>query len=36
MRPGSKLEPVAIPADIVARLTAFDAGPESHRPDSSS
>ena len=36
MRPGSKLEPVAIPADIVARLTAFDAGRESHRPDSSS
>ena len=34
MRPGSRLEPVAIPSDIVARLTASDAGLEKYRPDS--
>jgi len=36
MRPGSKLEPVAIPAEIVARLTASDAEREKHRPEASS
>jgi hypothetical protein len=36
MRPGSKLEPVGIPADIVARLTASDAERKQHQPDSAS
>ena len=36
MRPGSRLEPVAIPPDVVARLTASHAEREQHRPDSSS
>ncbi len=38
LRPGNGLEPVAIPSDIVACLTASDAGSdagrEEHRPDS--
>jgi 4-hydroxybenzoyl-CoA thioesterase/acyl-CoA thioester hydrolase len=36
MRPGSKLEPVGIPADIVARLTASDAERKQRQPDSAS
>ena len=36
MRPGSKLEPVGIPADIVARLTASDAERKQHQSDSAS
>jgi 4-hydroxybenzoyl-CoA thioesterase/acyl-CoA thioester hydrolase len=36
MRPGSTLEPVAIPADIVARLTAPAADREKHRPEAPS
>ena len=34
MRPGARLQAVAIPEDIIARLTASDAGLEKHRPDS--
>ena len=33
MRPGSRLEPVAIPSDVAARLTASHAEREKHRPD---
>lgn len=36
MRPGERLKPVAIPADVVARLTANEAGQTEPRPDSKS
>ena len=36
MRPGDPLKPVAIPADVLARLTASDAGPDGYPPESRS
>ena len=36
MRPGDPLKPVAIPADVLARLTASDAGPDGCPPKSRS
>lgn len=36
MRPGDLLKPVAIPADVLARLTASDAGPDGYPPESRS
>ena len=36
MRPGTRLEPVAIPADIISRLTATDAAPQTLPPESAS
>lgn len=36
MRPGDRLKPVAIPADVLARLTPSDAGRDAHPPESQS
>jgi 4-hydroxybenzoyl-CoA thioesterase/acyl-CoA thioester hydrolase len=36
MRPGDRLKPVAIPADVLARLTPSDAGRDTHPPQSRS
>ena len=36
MQPGGRLEPVAISADIIARLDSSDAGRQPLRPESAS